>query len=135
MGLARLALILALGAGAVQPVRPPDHTGFAVRYAPGRMGRTASNRGIAWAPHMAAYTFARDGDMGRLWLHIKGPAGEADFLVVDLPQPGQDKRVLIGRGVVAEVDYESGDLICGEGWTGRARDCKIKVWIERGRAN
>lgn len=129
MGLASVALVvLALGGGAFSPVRPPDHAGYAVRYGPGVMGRTATNRGIAWAPHMAAYTFARDEDMGQLWLHIQGPAGEADFLVVDLPQPGRDKRSLVERGVVAEMDYASGELVCGVGWTGRARDCKIKVW-------
>ncbi len=36
MGLARLALILALGAGAV---RPPDHVGYAVMYAAGAVLR------------------------------------------------------------------------------------------------
>ena len=128
MGLASAALVvLALGFG---QFAPPDRVGFAVRYAPGVMGRTASNRGIAWAPHMAAYTFARDQDMGRLWLHIQGPAGEADFLVVDLPQPA-DRDGLVERGVVAELDYASGELVCGEGWTGRARDCEIKVWVLR----
>ena len=128
MGLASAALVLALGAGSVQPARPPDHVGYAVRYAPGRMGRTADVRGIPWAPHMAAYTFATDADMGRLWLHIQGPAGEADFLVVDLPRPGRDRQALIGRGVAAEVDYESGRLICGAVWDGRARDCKVRIW-------
>lgn len=131
MGLASAALILALGAGIMQPLRrPPDHAGFVVRYSPGVMGQTATIRGIVRRPHMAAYTFARDADMGRLWLHIRGPAGEADFLVVDLPQP-RDKQSLIKRGVVAELDAASGPLICGEGWTGRARDCPVKVWVER----
>ena len=128
MGLARLVLVvLALGAA---PARLPDHVGYAVRYNPGVMGHTADVRGIAWAPHMAAYTFARDQDMGRLWLHIVGPAGEADFLVVDLPQPG-DRAGLVQRGVVAELDYESGKLVCGAGWQGRAQDCPVKVWVLR----
>lgn len=132
MGLARLALVLALGAGIMQPPsRPPDHVGYVVRYATHVMSRVARNRGIVWQPHMAAYTFAHDADMGRLWLHVVGPAGEADFLVVDLPQPGRDKRALIKRGVVAELDYASGLLICGEAWTGRARDCEIKAWVLR----
>lgn len=134
MGLASAALILALGAGSLLPPqteRPPDHVGYVVRYGPGVMGRVADNRGIAWAPHMAAYTFARDADMGRLWLHVAGPAGEADFLVVDLPRPGRDKQNLIKREVVAELDRTSGFLICGERWTGRARDCPVEIWVRR----
>lgn len=130
MGLASAALILALGVGASAPLRTPDHTGLVVRYATGVMGHVARNRGISWQPHMAAYTFATDSDMGRLWLHIKGPAGEADFLVVDLPQP-HDRAGLIKRGVVAEVDFQSGFLLCGPHWTGRAKDCEIKVWRSR----
>lgn len=131
MGLARLAIIVCIGAGLLgAPARPADHVGYAVRYGPGVMGRTASNRGIAWQPHMAAYTFARDEDMGRLWLHIQGPAGEADFLVVDLPRPA-DRAGLIKRGVVAEVDAASAPLICGASWTGRDRDCPVRIWVER----
>ncbi len=125
MALASAALVmLSLGVGARGA---PDHTGWGVRYSPGVMGRVASNRGIPWAPHMAAYTFARDEDMGRLWLHIKGPAGEADFLVVDMPQD-RDRASLVRRGVVAELDSHSAPLICGDGWTGKASECKIKVW-------
>lgn len=136
MALARLALaLLALGAGV--PSRPPDHTGYVVRYGPGApgkpdvMSRVAARRGIPWQPHMAAYTYATDADMGRLWLHIKGPAGEATFLVVDLPRPGKDKQALERCGVVAEVDYQSGALVCGKHWSGRARDCKVRIWVLR----
>lgn len=129
----KAALVLALGAGPAtyraQVERPPDYRGDVVRYAPGRMGRTADIRGIARAPHMAAFTYARDTDMGRLWLHIAGPAGAADFLVVDLPRPGKDKANLIKRGVIAELDYASGVLICGKGWTGRAVECPVEVWV------
>lgn len=125
---ATAAVILALGVGANGPPRMPDHVGLGVRYSEGVMGRVATNRGIPWQPHMAAYTYARDEDMGRLWLHIKGPAGETDFLVVDLPRPGRDKRALIRRGVVAEMDRASGALVCGEDWDGRALDCEIQVW-------
>lgn len=129
----KAALILALGAHPAvyraQVERPPDYAGTVVRYAEGRMARTADIRGIARAPHMAAFTFAKDEDMGRLLLHIVGPAGAADFLVVDLPRPGKDKRNLIARGVVGELDYYSGFLICGKGWTGRARDCRVRVWV------
>ena len=132
MGLANAALVLVLGAGLLAPPsRPPDHVGYVVRYGPGVMGRVARHRGIAWQPHMAAYTFARDEDMGRLHLHIKGPVGEATFLVVDRPRPGRDKRNLIARDIDAEVDYRSGELICGPRWTGRARDCPVQVWVER----
>jgi len=130
MGLVvRAALFLALGVGHVQPARPPDYRGDVVRYAPGRMGDVANNRGIAWAPHMAAFTYARDADMGVLWLHIVGPAGAADFLVVDLPRPGKDKQGLIARGVVAEVDFLSGELICGKRWRGKASECPVRVWV------
>lgn len=128
MGLIRAeVVVLAL----LPPAGASDHTGYAVRYGqgpPDKMSRVAAKRGIAWAPHMAAYTFARDEDMGRLHIYIQGPVGGADFLVVDLPQPGRDKRNLIERGVIAEMDYGSGFLICGKGWTGRARDCPVKVW-------
>lgn len=131
----KAALVLALGAQphtyAAQTVRPPDYRGDVVRYAEGRMGRTADIRGIARAPHMAAFTFAKDDDMGRLWLHIEGPAGAADFLVVDLPRPGRDKANLIKRGVVAELDYASGALICGRRWRGKASECQVKVWMIR----
>lgn len=131
MGLANAALVLVLGAGLLAPSsRPPDHTGYVVRYGAGVTSRVARNRGIAWQPHMAAYTYARDSDMGQLHLHIKGPAGEATFLVVDLPR-SRDKPGLIRRGVVGEVDYQSGRGICGEHWSGRARDCPVKVWVER----
>jgi hypothetical protein len=129
----KAALVLALGAQPAmyraQTVRPPDHVGDVVRYAPGRMDDVANNRGIAHHPHMAAYTYARNRDMGRLWLHVEGPAGAADFLVIDLPRPGKDKANLIKRGVVAELDHASGFLICGPRWTGRARDCEVRVWI------
>lgn len=128
MGLARLAIIVCVGVGGM--VRgAPDHEGYTVRYGRGDvMSRVAHNRGIPWHPHMAAYTFARDEDMGRLWLHIRGPAGEVDFLVVDLPQPGKDRQNLIRREVITEVDYWSGFLLCGRGWTGRAQDCPVEVW-------
>lgn len=126
---ANAALILALGIGPA-PSRSTDYVGYAVRYAPHVMSRVARNRGITWQPHMAAYTYARGEDMGHLWLHIVGPAGEADFLVVDLPQP-RDRAGLIRRGVIAELDYQSGFLICGKGWTGKATECKIKVRVLR----
>ena len=124
---ATAAVVLALGVGASGPPRMPDHVGLGVRYSEGVMGRVATNRGIPWHPHMAAYTFAKDSDMGRLWLHIKGPAGEADFLVVDMPHP-RDRRNLIARDIIAEMDRASGALICGAAWDGRALDCPVQVW-------
>jgi hypothetical protein len=130
MGLARFALVLALGAGAVQMARPPDHTGYAVRYDPGVMERRAKARHAPPAPCYVAYTLATDADMARLWLRIAGPAGTLDCLVVDLPRPGRDKRNLIRRRVWVELGYRN-RWICGEGWTGRARDCEVRVWVLR----
>ena len=131
---AKAALILALGAGprtyTAQTVRAPDHVGFVVRYAPGRMGRTADIRGIARAPHMVSYTFARDRDMGKLRLRIKGPGGEMDALVVDLPRPGKDKANLVRRNVVVEIAYED-SWVCPPGWQGRAVECRVEVWVVR----
>src|SRR6185503_17436685 len=73
MGLASAAvLILALGAGAV---RPPDHTGFAVMYAPHVMEARAKAHHAPPAPCYVAYTMAHDADMARLWLRVQGPAG------------------------------------------------------------
>ena len=130
---AAAALIFALGAGpptyTAQTVRAPDHVGFVVRYAPNVMERVAFNRNLARRPCMVAYTYARNTDMGRLWLHIAGPAGALDCLVIDLPRPGKDKANLIERGVWAEMDYWSGFRVCGAGWTGRARDCPVRIWV------
>lgn len=130
MGLARLALVLALGAGAVQPARSPNHVGYAVRYGPGVMESVARTRHAPPAPCYVAYTLAGDQDMARLWLRIQGPAGTLDCLVVDLPRPGRDKRNLIKRGVIVELGWPS-RWICGEHWSGRARDCRVKVRILR----
>lgn len=135
MGLASAALILALGVGQfAPPARPPDHTGYVVYYGQGVMeGRAAAND-PAYATHPApcyvAYTLARDQDMARLWLRIKAPYGTITCMVVDLPQPGRDRANLIGREVWAEVGYKQRG-ICGEHWSGRARDCPVKVWVER----
>lgn len=133
MGLAAKALlILALGAQPAmefraQPARPPDHTGFAVRYNPGVMERVARNRGIPPQACMVAWTYARAADIGRTWLRIAGPAGAIECLVVDLPQD-RDRPGLIKRGVVVELGYRN-RWICGAHWSGRARDCKVRVWV------
>jgi len=131
MGLASAAvLILALGAGAV---RPPDHVGYAVMYAENVMeGRAAAHDphyATAPAPCYVAYTLAHDADMARLWVRVEGPAGTLNCLVVDLPDDGQGHRQgLIDRRVWVELGYRN-RWICGKGWSGRARDCKVRVWI------
>jgi hypothetical protein len=141
MGLASAALvILALGFGQVVPPspieRPPDHVGYVVRYGPGVMeGRAAANDpaySTAPAPCYVAYTLAQDRDMARLWLRIAGPAGTITCMVVDLPEPPPkpDRQNLIDREVWAEVGWRQ-RWICGTGWTGRARDCPVRVWVLR----
>jgi hypothetical protein len=130
MGLARLALVLALGAGIMQPARSPNHVGYAVRYGPGVMESVARTRHAPPMPCYVAYTLAGDQDMARLWLRIQGPAGTLDCLVVDLPRPGRDKRELLRRRVWVELGYRN-RWICGKGWSGRARDCEVRVWVLR----
>lgn len=131
MGLAATAaLVLALGAGGPSYqalAAPPDQTGYAVRYAPGRMEKTADVRGLAHRPCMVAWTAAADADIGETWLRVAGPAGALDCLVIDLPQR-RDRPALERRGIVVELGYPS-RWICGTGWSGRARDCKVKVWV------
>lgn len=129
MGLiAKALVVLALGAGAMQSARPPDHIGFAVRYDPGVMERRAAAHHAPLASCYVAYTLARDQDMARLWLRVEGPAGALDCLVVDLPDDSKGHRQpLIRRRVWVELGWPS-RWICGKGWTGRAKDCKIKVW-------
>lgn len=126
MGLARLALILALGVGAV---RPPDHVGYAVMYAPHAMEARARAHHAPPAPCYVAYTLAHDADMARLWLRVEGLAGALDCLVVvDLPDDGRGHRQpLIDRSVWMELGYRN-RWICGSRWTGRARDCRVSVW-------
>lgn len=120
------ALALALGAA---PLGPPDHMGFAVRYDPGVMEERAQAHDAPPAGCYVAYTLARDQDMARLWLRVEGPAGALTCLVVDLPDRGKghDKR-LIARQVWVELGYRN-RWICGSGWSGRARDCPVKVWV------
>lgn len=138
MGLVRAALlILALGAGHVAPpaLRPPDHVGYVVYYNPGVMEGRARANDPAYATHPApcyvSYTLAHDRDMARLWLRIAGPAGTITCMVVDLPDDSHgDRQPLINRGVWAEIGWRQ-RWICGAGWSGRARDCPVKVWVER----
>lgn len=116
---ASAALALALGAGGWQ-------SGYVVRYAPGVMQAVARHRHIPVQPCMVAWTAAQDRDIGATWLRIVGPAGRATCLVVDLPQP-QDRPGLVRRQVLAELDAESGAVVCGEGWSGRAIDCLVSI--------
>ena len=102
-------------------------TGYAVRYAEGRMGRTAAIRGIPAQDCMVAWTAATDADIGETWLIVQGPAGRRRCLVVDLPRPGSDKRNLVRRGIAVELDWESGFVICGAWWQGKAGECMVRV--------
>ena len=117
---ATAALALALGSTGWE-------SGYAVRYAPEKMQRVANIRGIDQQPCMLAWTAARDKDIGRMWLHVAGPAGAAECLVVDLPRPGRDRQNLLRRKVVVELDYESGARVCGPQWEGNARACAVRV--------
>jgi len=134
MGLVvKAALVLALGAQPAvyraQTARPPDHVGFVVMYGPGVMEDRVRAHHAPPAPCYVAYTLAHDRDMARLWLHIEGPVGALDCLVVDLPDDSQGHREpLIRRQVWAELGYRN-RWICGKGWSGRARDCRVKIWI------
>ena len=101
-------------------------TGYAVRYAPGVMANVAHNRNIEPRACMVAYTRAVDADMGRLWLWVEGPAGAAECLVVDLPED-VDRAALVRRGILVELDYQSGTRVCGVRWTGNARECPVRV--------
>lgn len=137
MGLARLALvILALGAGHVAPptTRPPDHVGYVVYYNPGVMEGRARANDPNYATHPApcyvSYTLAHDRDMGRLWLRIAAPRGTITCMVVDLPYPPPkpDRQNLIDREVWAEIGWRW-RWICGHGWSGKATECPVKVWV------
>jgi len=114
------ALLFALGCGGWRD-------GYAVMYAPRVMERVAAHRHITPAPCMVAWTHAQDRDIGRTWLHVEGPAGEADCLVVDLPQDA-DRPGLVERDIEVELGWRNRG-ICGRDWSGRARDCPVRVWV------
>jgi|SRR5215470_387297 len=116
--IAKAALILALGAA--------PQIGYAVRYSENLMERVAAARGIASQPCMVAYTNARDADVGRLWLQVVGPAGNARCLVVDMPR-SRDRPGLVKRRVIVELDHTSGARVCGRGWRGRAAECPVRI--------
>lgn len=127
MGLvATVLLVLALGAA---PPGPPTHVGYVVRYAEHVMEGRAAAHDAPDVPCYVAYTLAHDRDMARLWVQIQGPRGTIRCLVVDLPDDSKgDREALIAREVWAELGWPS-RWICGPGWTGRARDCEVKVWV------
>jgi hypothetical protein len=136
MGLARAVLvILALGVGA--PARPPDHVGYVVMYAKNVMERRARANDPAYAtapaPCYVSYTLARNRDIARLWLRIKGPKGTIECLVVDLPDDSKyDRQPLIERGVWAEIGWRQ-RWICGPRWRGKATECPVRIWVLRRR--
>lgn len=118
-----LTLLLVIG--------PDWHDGLAVRYSEGVMRTVARNRGIEPQPCMVAYTYARDEDMGRLWLEIEGvrTGVKRRCLAIDLPRPGKDKQNLIRRGILIELDAESSRDICGAAWSGKASACPVRVRV------
>ena len=116
---AALVGVLALG--------PPVYTGSAVRYNENVMEHVADVRGIARQDCMVAWTQADARDIGTTWLRVVGPYGAVDCLVVDLPRD-RDRAALERRGIVVELGFPSRG-ICGEGWSGRARDCRVRVWV------
>lgn len=90
------------------------------------MQHVAHNRHITPRACMVAYTHAVDADMGRLWLWVEGPAAIARCLAIDLPQD-VDKANLVRRGIIVELDFQSGARICGARWRGRAVECPVRV--------
>lgn len=102
-----------------------------MRYAPGLMAQVARNRGIPPQSCMVAYTHATDADMGVTWLEVEGreTGVRRRCLVTDLPRPGRDKANLIRRGVIVELDAESGRIVCGASWSGKASECPVRVRV------
>ena len=116
----------------ISPAPLPDwQTGLAVRYSEGVMENVARNRGIAPEPCMIAYTHATAADMGVTWLEVKGvrTGVRKRCLTVDMPRPGRDKANLIRRGVLVELDAESGQAVCGASWSGKATECPVRVRV------
>lgn len=123
MGLARLALLIAVGIGAVR------QEGYAARYASGVMARVARVRGIAPASCMVALTSAHE-ITGRQWVWVLGKrtAVLRRCKVVDLPED-RDRQALEERGIVVELDHGSAGAICGS-VVDPPRQCPVVVWVE-----
>lgn len=121
MALARLALLVAVGFGAVR------QEGYAARYASGVMGKVADNRGLTWAPCMVALTSARK-ISGRQWVWVLGTRTRVlrRCKVVDLPQ-NRDRQRLKEREIVVELDHGSAGAICGS-VVDPPRQCPVIVW-------
>ena len=119
------ALIASAALVGVLSGAPSVETGFAVMYAKNVMEHVADVRGIPRQPCMVAWTYATDRDIGETWLTVAGPAGTLACLVVDLPQK-RDKAALERREIVVELGWPS-RWVCGRGWSGRARDCRVRV--------
>lgn len=124
-GLVKLALLIAVGVGAVR------QEGYAARYAKGVMGEVADHRGLAWAPCMVALTSAHE-ITGQQWVWVLGRRTRVlrRCKVVDLPQD-RDRAGLERRRIVVELDHGSARAICGS-VVDPPRRCPVVVWVERG---
>lgn len=109
-------------------IGPNWQEGLAVRYAPGLMAQVARNRGIEPQLCMIAYTYARDEDMGKLWLEVEGikTGIKRRCLVVDLPRE-KDRVNLVRRNILVEIDAASSVAICSPSWRGKASECPVRV--------
>lgn len=123
MGLAKLALIICIGAGHLGG----QQEGYAARYAPGVMARVARVRHIAPADCMVALTSART-ITGRQWVWILGRRTRVlrRCKVIDLPQE-RDRKGLEAREIVVELDHESAREICGS-VVDPPRQCPVIIW-------
>jgi hypothetical protein len=123
-----LIVILVLAAFALTGVthaalQSRERAGLALWYSPGVMGRVAYNRGLPLrlcmiaSPHHA---------IGARVLVTGRRTGRSRLCVVyDVPQT-RHRPGLIRRGVVAELDFRSAKILCGERG-GQPRNCRVTV--------
>lgn len=118
MGLAKLALILAMGAGDLQGWSD----GRAVYYSIGLMERMSIKRDLPIAKCMAAHPTAAIG----AWLLVQGNTTgvRKRCRVVDTSQPW-DRARHIRTGLV-ELDFKSAHELCSKGWDGASRLCRVR---------
>lgn len=93
---------------------------YAVRYAPGLFEQVARNRGMQPVACMVAHPTAPIGT----WLLIEGKA-RLRCQVVDTSAPQDKARHIRLRRI--EVDPESGAVLCGAQWQGKASECQVLV--------
>src|SRR5687768_1962129 len=119
MGLAKIALVLCLGAGCLEGWTE----GRAVYYAPGLMEHMSAKRGLPVAACMAAHPTAGIGN----WILVEGvrTGVRKRCRVVDTSQEW-DRARHIRTGLV-ELDFDSAHAICPPGWDGASRLCPVKV--------